>query len=45
MISWYVIRYIKSSLLGSMLADKGIIRGGEGVVQAGEEVIRTGQDL
>ena len=29
----------------SMLADKGIIRGGEGVVQAGEGVIRTGQDL
>ena len=34
-----------TSLSGSMLAWKGVIRGGDGVIQSGEGVIRVGQDF
>ena len=33
------------SLLGTILAGKGVIRAGERVIQAGEGTIRTGQDF
>ena len=36
---------LAASLLGSMLAGKGVIRSGEGVIIAGERVIRAGQDF
>ena len=34
-----------SSLLGSMLAGKRVIRGCDGVIPVGEGVIRAGQDF
>ena len=34
-----------ASLLGGVLADKGVIRGGDGVIRADEELIRAGHDF
>ena len=34
---------LAASLLGNMLAGKGVIRGGDGVIRASERVIRAGQ--
>ena len=34
-----------ASLLGSMLAGKGVTRGSDGITQAGKGVIKTGQDF
>ena len=36
---------LAATLLGSTLAGKGVIRGGDGVIIAGERVIRAGQDF
>ena len=36
---------LEASLLGSMLAAKGILRCGDDVIQVGEGVIRAGQDF
>ena len=33
-----------ASLLGIMLAGKGVVRGGDGIIRAGEEVIRAGEE-
>ena len=34
-----------ASLLEGVLADKGVIRGGDGVIRADEELIRAGHDF
>ena len=33
-----------ASLLGNMLAGKGVVRGGDGVIRASEEIIIAGED-
>ena len=44
MISWYVIRYIRPSLLGNILTGWEINRAGKGkgINRAGEGVLRAG---
>ena len=34
---------LRASLLGNMLADKGVVRGGEGTIRADKEKIRAGE--
>ena len=36
---------LSASLLGNMLAGKGVVRCGDAVIRAGEEELRIGQDF
>ena len=40
-----ILGTLAASVLGNMLAGKGVMRGGEDVIQAGEGVLRSGQNF